>query len=267
MVDIHETKGAVRCPASSTFVQHKDPSIHYQLLVGLLGSKIWTEVFDELRQSYSSYSNYFDVTLGRLRNAYEQDTKLKKFVEGPGKIELFKRQRVVQIMTAPAQRFPSVKLIGTETSGELRRIYLSHSNYCGRATEKLRNAYHEDWENRSQGSNIVRINTDTNTLQLCLTNEVDNLSKGPSLHLHIQMKFADVPYECERVVTEEQKNYPPSGTCIKGHHRVSIPHLRRWPVEEDLTRHKGEAATSRPITSVDYRLGSSALRKTKTPKC
>uniref|UniRef100_A0A0K0CX64 Secreted protein n=1 Tax=Angiostrongylus cantonensis TaxID=6313 RepID=A0A0K0CX64_ANGCA len=41
---------------------------------------------------------------------------------------------------------------------------------------------------------------------------------------------------------------------------------RRWAAEEDLARHEGEAATSRRITSVDHRLGSSALMKTKSSK-
>uniref|UniRef100_A0A0K0DKT5 Uncharacterized protein n=1 Tax=Angiostrongylus cantonensis TaxID=6313 RepID=A0A0K0DKT5_ANGCA len=36
--------------------------------------------------------------------------------------------------------------------------------------------------------------------------------------------------------------------------------------EKDLTRHEGEAATSRRKKSVDHRLGSSALMKTKTSK-
>ncbi|VDM64830.1 unnamed protein product [Angiostrongylus costaricensis] len=41
---------------------------------------------------------------------------------------------------------------------------------------------------------------------------------------------------------------------------------RRWLAEEDLARHEGEDATSRRTTSMDHRLGSPALRKTKTSK-
>ncbi|VDM60759.1 unnamed protein product [Angiostrongylus costaricensis] len=41
---------------------------------------------------------------------------------------------------------------------------------------------------------------------------------------------------------------------------------RRWLTEEDLARHEGEDATSRRTTSMDHRLGSPALRKTKTSK-
>ncbi|VDM51602.1 unnamed protein product [Angiostrongylus costaricensis] len=44
-------------------------------------TKIWTEVFDDLRRIYSSYSNYFDIAADKLRNACEQDPKLKEFIE------------------------------------------------------------------------------------------------------------------------------------------------------------------------------------------
>ncbi|VDM63468.1 unnamed protein product [Angiostrongylus costaricensis] len=50
------------------------------------------------------------------------------------------------------------------------------------------------------------------------------------------------------------------------HHGVRMPHSRRWLTEEDLARHEGEDATSRRTTSMDHRLGSPALRKTKTSK-
>ncbi|VDM57081.1 unnamed protein product [Angiostrongylus costaricensis] len=39
--------------------------------------------------------------------------------------------------------------------------------------------------------------------------------------------------------------------------------FEKMTTEEDLTRHKGEAATSRRTTSMDHRLGSPALRKAK----
>ncbi|VDM55729.1 unnamed protein product [Angiostrongylus costaricensis] len=45
-----------------------------------------------------------------------------------------------------------------------------------------------------------------------------------------------------------------------------MPHSRRWITEEDLARHEGEDAASRRTTSMDHRLGSPALRKTKTSK-
>ncbi|VDM63630.1 unnamed protein product [Angiostrongylus costaricensis] len=45
-----------------------------------------------------------------------------------------------------------------------------------------------------------------------------------------------------------------------------MPHSRRWLAEEDLARQEGEDATSRRTTSMDHRLGSPALRKTKTSK-
>ncbi|VDM64773.1 unnamed protein product [Angiostrongylus costaricensis] len=41
---------------------------------------------------------------------------------------------------------------------------------------------------------------------------------------------------------------------------------RRWLAEEDLARQEGEDATSRRTASMDHRLGSPALRKTKTSK-
>ncbi|VDM55649.1 unnamed protein product [Angiostrongylus costaricensis] len=41
---------------------------------------------------------------------------------------------------------------------------------------------------------------------------------------------------------------------------------RGWKGKVDLARHEGEDATSRRTTSMDHRLGSPALRKTKTSK-
>uniref|UniRef100_A0A158PCQ3 DH domain-containing protein n=1 Tax=Angiostrongylus cantonensis TaxID=6313 RepID=A0A158PCQ3_ANGCA len=201
--------------------------------------RVWTETFDEHRQVYSSYANYYDSAKAMLENACEKDPKLEKFFADYEKNKLFGRKRVVEIMFEPVQYVPGLKNI-LERLEKVDREHGSNSP-IGEAIVTI--------EKILSYSNSVRFNNDEGMKKLILTKEIEDLPadllkasnsihgllevrwicaekklnvgkddtvklilfsdstvlNDRSLHFNTQMKVNDVPHVCGRVLKNELK--------------------------------------------------------------